>query len=133
MIKSPLVTLAQSILSENTEPVTEAVTVIKDEETLIKAIIKALPKDADKMFMNSVYWSKRGGYAGEKMIDKIKEKLMAIGFKKGGVSGSNTPDGSTIGFGEVLVHKLGWTARLSKSYGVTASSNNYSVSVQKNK
>lgn len=114
-------------LNEAAKPV-----VVTDDESMQKAVVKIFPKADTKNYPDHVYWSKRGGYAGEKMQDKFKEKLKALGFKKGTVSGAGTPDGSNVGFRETFVHKkLGWVAEIAKMYGSTASSNSYVVNVKK--
>jgi hypothetical protein len=107
-------------------------TVIVDDDSLMKAVRKILPTSDTTSISGYLSWSKRGGYAGEKMVDRIKERLIAIGFKKDTVGGNNTPDGSYFGFSERLVQKkLGWEALLRKSYGPSASSNSYTATVKK--
>jgi hypothetical protein len=137
----PIAELARGILSEASilkKPKKPAAApkkpmkAIADDDAMEAAVLKVLPKTDLTRVKGYISWSKRGGYAGEKMLERLKEKLMGIGFKKESVSGSNSPDGSTVGFGEKLIYKpLGWSASFSKSYGSTASSNSYSVTVQK--
>ena len=76
-----------------------------------------------------ISWSKRGGYAGENSIIRTKEKAMAVGFEKGNTTHSAVPDGSRTGRGTELTDADGATLSYSLSYGSTASSNSYYITL----
>ena len=72
-------------------------------------------------------WSKRGGYAGGKMIDRTVTKALASGFKKVMNKEGGNPDGSVITSGTHYAHPDGHHLEISKRFGVTKDDNDYSM------
>ncbi len=97
----------------------------------LSIIKKAMPSGtSENKTAATLYWSKRGGYAGEKSIYTAVDKLKALGFKYTDASGSNTPDGSMVGFHTAYKHKAGWMAYIGTSYGSTKDSNHFCISIK---
>jgi hypothetical protein len=69
-------------------------------------------------------WTKRGGHAGQKQLDKIEEKALALGFEKC----SSTVTGSQLGHvrhQRLFRHPDGFILGTSASYGTTKEQNRF--------
>ena len=87
------------------------------------ACISAFPGD-----QISATWSKSGGHAGSKVLQRVREAARAAGFKVASEGTHGTPDGSHMGSGNELV-KDGVTVGCASSYGVTAFENHFYIHV----
>ena len=82
-----------------------------------EAIKNILPKKDTWESYGSIEWRKKGGITGVKTLENIQTKLIALGFKKQGVSSKSTPTGSSMGFTSELRHNDGWKATLQQHFG----------------
>lgn len=87
----------------------------------------------DYSFLNNVSfdWQKRHGHAGAGMIDRAVEKAKALGFVSGPIGGFNSPDGNVVGSNGKYHHPDGWELTYTRSYGVVAYDNYFSMSLKK--
>lgn len=76
--------------------------------------------------MNSWRWSKHGGYAGQRTIERVKQTVIALGWTHT-PDGGASPDGGTIRHGSIFTSPEGHRIGFSASYGVTKESNRYSI------
>jgi hypothetical protein len=90
---------------------------------------KPNPKDryAGRIGENDSSYSKHGGYAGAKVVEKLVAKAKASGFVPAKPSHFNSPDGNVVGSGQHFVHPDGHHLEVSKSYGSEKTSNHYSA------
>lgn len=96
-----------------------------------KALAKRLSLPSTGRFSGDNYfWDKQGGYAGENALKRVMEAAKKAGFKPGSTKYHNSPDGSVIGSGDVYTDGT-YDLHLYSSYGVTAASNNYSITLTK--
>ncbi len=91
-----------------------------------KLELKALGK---RLFGQSAsYWSKYGGYAGERTIRSAIKKLEALGFKPRSNDSGGSPDGSYMGNTKVY-QKGSILVKIRSMYGSTASQNSFSIEI----
>jgi len=103
---------------------------LKEKKIPTQNLRKFMPANTEVMG-DQLSWSKRGGYAGEKSIAKFVDKIKAAGWEEYDSSQHSVPDGSVMGHGTSYISPDGkHIANTSKSYGSTASSNYYSISIK---
>jgi len=76
-------------------------------------------------------WSKSGGHAGAKVLDKARDAADAAGFKKHGKgAGADVPDGSSS-WDSDKVSKDGWVLEFYSRYGAVAYENKFRLTLTK--
>lgn len=76
-------------------------------------------------------WTKTGGYAGEKVLARVRERALELGYMATSSNSSGTPDGSHVGSGTVLEATDGSVQlTFDRSYGVTKDKNRFSLTVK---
>jgi len=94
-------------------------------------LMKLLPAGRKFGFgAESAKWGKRGGHAGKEMIGKSVAKFKSAGFKEIKSTSGNSPDGNVVNYGNVLQDKDGNQLDYDSSYGVTASSNSFDMTLK---
>lgn len=94
----------------------------------LNLLTKLFPSGSKTDFGGGLMWHVSGGYAGERSLKKLKEKLEAHGFKWFDAKLNGVPDGSYVGNETYLQHKKsGWVVSLGFSYGSSSSGNSYSA------
>jgi hypothetical protein len=73
-------------------------------------------------------WSKRGGYAGAAMQDRMRDKLRAMGFVRTDPKNRMSPDGNVSSDTETWI-KTPVQVAFYSSYGVTKHDNSFSVTI----
>lgn len=99
----------------------------KVDQEMTKLANSLLPKNRRGPFEWSVY----GGRAGVNVLRSITMKLKNLGFKPLSSSSHGSPDGSTMGGGEVW-SKGSIYVKMVESYGQTKASNSFSCSITRN-
>ena len=94
----------------------------------LKKVAKSIKMPIQQITTLYVYWHKRGGYAGQNIINKVKSEALLKGWKKRDLRETNTPDGSIISNNQSITdptktYELVW----SNSYGTTKASNRYTL------
>lgn len=72
-------------------------------------------------------WSKSGGHAGAKTVDRIVEKAKTLGFTAAKDTSGHNADGSYVNSGTHYVHPEGHHLTVNKSYGPTKDYNDFSM------
>ncbi len=100
----------------------------------IKQTKKMIPAGSSVTEDGGFSWSKKGGYAGEKLIQKYKEMYKSAGWKPKQTTSSGSPDGSVISNNNILVSPDGeLEVAFSSSYGVMSSDNRYDIDMKPTK
>lgn len=110
-------------------PVNESV----DDEKAFKKLLRQngitkLPSGMSSRRAGTLEWSKDGGYAGEKTIDRMRQQAEAAGWKQGREMDDAHPDGSWVARGDVYVSPDGQIEMSYYSYyGATSYDNSFSI------
>jgi hypothetical protein len=99
-----------------------------------KQLLKALhvPSSADycsNVTTHRASWTKTGGYAGAKVIDRVRQELRAQDYQMNDYLPTGNPDGSQVGKCTTYV-KDGVSVTLDASYGETKDRNRFYISVK---
>lgn len=110
------------------------------ETKAAKKLLKLIkfPSSKDTMLVGAVnkgdtecaQWTKRGGYAGAKTIDKCLDAAKAAGWKPEERQSSMSPDGSVASSNQTLVGPEGTKLSWCKSYGITKADNWFQLDVK---
>lgn len=74
-------------------------------------------------------WNKRGGFAGDKAVERVKAAAIKAGWSNTPTSHA-VPDGSTIGRGGVFYSPEGHQLNANSSYGGVKSDNYFTISLK---
>ena len=77
----------------------------------------------------TITWTKRGGYAGEKILDRVRKKAIDNGWKAKNADSANHPDGSWVANSDTYEKGMALIT-FRTHYGNTASDNRYSLTVR---
>ena len=101
-----------------------------DEPVDIKKLLKlngvAKLPSGSQIKPNRISWSKRGGYAGRKTLDQMRDVLEGAGWKKGEWKPDGSPDGSWVSNSDSYTSPDGKMVMSYYSYyGATSRDNSY--------